>query len=483
MSRCDLNGRDMDIIKLTLAETIKALEEKQFSEKELNKAYFERIDSLNPKLNAFLEVRETKSGIPAGIKDVFATKGIKTTAGSKVLSNYIPPFNATAVERLLKNNVSIIGKLNCDEFAMGGSGENSAYGPTKNPWDLNRVTGGSSSGSAAAVAADLCVFSLGSDTGGSIRQPASLCGVVGFKTTYGRVSRYGLIAMASSLDSVGPIAKSVEDAALILDWISGPDGYDSNCHPEPFASLEGKLREGSLDSNLQIPRFARNDKSIKGLKVGMPKEYFGEGLDPNVKAVIDKAVKKLEELGAKIVEISLPHSKYALAAYYIIVPSEVSSNMGRYDGIRFGNGRENIGPEVKRRIMLGTYSLSSGYWDDYYAKAAKVRTLVKGDFEKAFDPSTGSGVDVIVGPVSPTTAWNLGEKVDDPLKMYLADIYTISANLAGIPSLSVPCGFSEGLPVGLQILGKHFDEEIILKVGYAYEQATDWRREKPKLSS
>ena len=463
----------MNITQLTLTETIKALKEKKFSEEELNKAYLERINTLNPKLNIFLEVKKNTRGIPAAIKDVIITKNIQTTAGSKILSNFtsqfekedahkggfIPPYNATVINRLSENGVSIIGKTNCDEFAMGGSGENSAYGSTKNPWDLNKVTGGSSSGSAAAVAADLCVFALGSDTGGSIRQPASLTGIVGLKPSYGRVSRYGLIAMASSLDQIGPMTKSVEDAALILNWISGPDSYDSNCSSEKFTFQPQGLEAG-----------------VKGLKVGVPKEYFGEGLDPKVKNVIEEAIKKLEELGAEIVEISLPHSQYALAAYYIIVPSEISSNMARYDGIRFGSTRENIGPEVKRRIMLGTYALSSGYYDEYYAKAAKVRTLIKQDFEKAFEK-----VDVIVGPVSPTTAWNLGEKKDDPLKMYLSDIYTISANLAGISGLSVPCGFSEGLPVGLQILGKQWDEETILKVGYAYEQATEWHKEKPKL--
>ncbi len=446
-----------DITFLTLTQTIKALKEKQFSEQELNKAYLDRITSLNPKLNAFLDIENPTKGIPAAIKDVIVTKNIKTTAGSKILRNFIPPYSATVVERLLENGVSILGKTNCDEFAMGGSGENSAYGATKNPWDVTKVTGGSSSGSAAAVASDMCVFSLGSDTGGSIRQPASLTGIVGLKPTYGRVSRYGLIAMASSLDQIGSMTKSVEDAALVLNWISGADNKDSN----------------ASNSKFNLTTFTGD---IKGLKVGIPKEYFEEGLDASVKKIINDAIKKLEELGAEIVEVSLPHSQYALAAYYIIVPSEVSSNMARYDGIRYGKGREEIGPEVKRRIMLGTYALSTGYYDEYYSKAAKVRTLVKQDFEKAFQKC-----DVIVGPVSPTTAWNLGEKVDDPLKMYLADIYTISANLAGIPGLSVPCGFSDNLPVGLQILGKQWDEETVLKVGYAYEQATNWHKEKPKL--
>ena len=448
-----------NLTKLTLTQTLEGLENKDFSEEELNNAYSARITIINPKLNAFLETKKNSRGIPAAIKDVISTKGIKTTAGSKILSNFLPPYNATTVNKLLEQGVSIIGKTNCDEFAMGASGENSAYGPTKNPWDLNKVTGGSSSGSAAAVAADLCTFALGSDTGGSIRQPASLCGVVGLKPTYGRVSRYGLIPMASSLDSIGPITKSVEDAALVLSWISGSDGYDSNCKDVKFEAQPERLTHG-----------------IKGLRIGVPKEYFGEGLDHKVKVVIEQAIKKLEELGAEVIEISLPHSPYALAAYYIIAPSEISSNMARFDGIRYGSARADFGSEVKRRIMLGTYALSTGYYDEYYAKAAKVRTLIKQDFEKAF-----TKCDVIVGPVSPTTAWNLGEKVDDPLTMYLSDIYTISANLAGIPGLSLPCGFSDGLPVGLQILGKEWDEETILKVGYAYKQVTDWHKEKPSL--
>lgn len=460
-----------DITALTLTQTLKALEDKEFSEAELNKVYLDRINNLNPKLNIFLEVKKNTSGIPAAIKDVISTKNIKTTAGSKILSNYLPPFNATVIEKLLERGISIIGKTNCDEFAMGASGENSAYGSTKNPWDQNKVTGGSSSGSAAAVAADLCVFALGTDTGGSIRQPASLSGVVGLKPTYGRASRYGLIAMTSSLDCPGPITKSVEDAGLVLDWISGRDNYDSNCKIEKFTFKPARNAKHSVAGGPQGLK-----AGIKGLTVGIPKEYFGQGLDSKVKEVIQDAIKKLEELGAEIVEISLPNSEYALATYYIIVPSEVSSNMGRFDGIRFGSVRQNLGSEVKRRIMLGTYVLSAGYYDEYYSKAAKVRTLVKQDFEKAFEK-----VDVIVGPVSPTTAWNLGEKTNDPLKMYLADIYTISANLAGIPGLSVPCGFSDGLPVGLQILGKQWDEETILKVGYTYEQATDWHNQKPKL--
>ena len=354
-----------DLTSLTLVQTIKALQDKQFSEEELNKAYLDRINSLDPKLNIFLEKKKNTRGIPAAIKDVIVTKNIKTTAGSKILSNFIPPYNATVVEKLLEQDISILGKTNCDEFAMGSSGENSAFGPTKNPWDLTKVPGGTSSGSAVAVASDSCVFALGSDTGGSIRQPASLCGVVGLKPSYSRVSRYGLIAAVSSFDTIGPITKSVDDAALVLDWISGSDNFDSNCKNEKFTFRPRGLEAG-----------------IKGLKVGIPKEYFGEGLEASVKKVIEDAIKKLEQLGAEIVEVSLPHSQYALAAYYILNPSEISSNMGRYDGIRFGSDRQDFGEEVKRRIMLGTFALSSGYYDDYFAKAAKVRTLVKQDFEK-----------------------------------------------------------------------------------------------------
>ncbi|MBI2086181.1 Asp-tRNA(Asn)/Glu-tRNA(Gln) amidotransferase subunit GatA [Candidatus Daviesbacteria bacterium] len=448
-----------ELTDLTLVETIEGLKNKEFSEEELNKGYLERIEKLNPKLNAFLEINNTSRGIPVAIKDSIITKGIKTTAGSKILSNFIPPFNATVIENLLEQGISVLGKTNCDEFTMGSSGENSAYGPTKNPWDLNKVPGGSSSGSAAAVAADLCTFALGTDTGGSIRQPASLCGVIGLKPSYGRVSRYGAIAMASSFDQIGPITKSVADARLVLEWISDGDSYDSNCKQKKFSFTPERWKP-----------------ELKGLRVGVPKEYFGKGLDRGVEEVIKEAIKKLENLGAEIVEVTLPHTEYGVAAYYILVPSEISSNYARFDGIRYGGTREDFGEDVKRRIMLGTYSLSSGYYDDYYAKAAKVRTLIRQDFDKAFEKC-----DVIVSPVSPTTAWDLGAKTDDPLAMYLSDVYTISANLAGIPGLSVPCGFSEGLPVGLQILGKQWDEETILKVGLSYEQATEWRKVKPKL--
>ena len=445
-----------DLTKLTLIGTLEALEKNEFSKEELNHAYLGRIKELNPKLNTFLNVQESSNGIPAAIKDIICTQNIVTTAGSKILSNFLPPYNATVVEKLLSQGISVIGKTNLDEFAMGSSGENSAYGATKNPWDLEKVPGGSSSGSAAAVAADLCTFALGTDTGGSIRQPASLCGL---KPSYGRVSRYGSIAMASSLDQVGPITKSVADARQVLEWISGPDGYDSNCVQNGFT--------------IKDLRFKNN---LNGLRVGMPKEYFGKGLDSGVEKVIREAIKKLEDLGAEIIEVSLPHTEYAVAVYYIIMSSEVSSNLARFDGIRFGSGREDFGAEAKRRIMLGTFALSTGYYDDYFAKAAKVRTLIKQDFEEAFEKC-----DVIVGPVSPTVAWNLGEKTADPLTMYLSDAYTIPASLAGIPGLSVPCGFSDGLPVGLQILGKYMDEETILNVGEVYEQNTECHLRKPNI--
>lgn len=446
-----------NITSLTLTQTLKALDNKEFDLDELNKAYLERIEKYNPALNAFLDIEDQSKGIPAGVKDIIVTQNIKTTASSKILSNFIPPYNASVISKLLEKGVSVIGKTNCDEFAMGSSGENSAYGPTKNPWDVAKVPGGSSAGSAAAVAADLAVFTLGTDTGGSIRQPASLCGVVGLKPSYGRVSRYGSIAMASSLDQIGPFGKSVEDVRLILEWISGGGKHDSNCIQEPFVAKK-KLTD------------------LKGIKVGVPKEYFAQGLDKGVEKVIRDAISKLQDLGAQIVDISLPHTEYAVATYYIIMSSEVSANLARFDEIRFGSKREDFGEEVKRRIMLGTFTLSAGYFDAYFTKAAKVRTLIKQEFEKAFEK-----VDCIVGPVSPTVAWNLGEKVDDPLAMYLSDAYTIPASLAGIPGLSIPCGFSEGLPVGLQILGKYMDEDSILAIGEVYEKNTEWRKEKPKL--
>ncbi len=453
----------MDITKLTLLETINALEEKKFSDAEMNEAYKKRIAKLNQELNVYLDVEEKSEGIPVAIKSLISTKSLRTSAASKIIEDYKSPFNATVIDKLLSQGVGVIGKTNLDEFAMGSSGENSAFGVTKNPWNMTKVPGGSSSGSAAAVAADMAVFSLGTDTGGSIRQPASLCGVVGLKPSYGRVSRYGAISMSSSLDQIGPFGKTVGDVRLVLEWISGGDGFDSNVIVEKFKS-KSKDNEKS------------NTISLKGKKLGVPKEYFGKGLDKGVEVVVRDAIKKLEELGAEIVEISLPNTEYAIAVYYIIMASEVSSNLARFDGIRFGKDRSQFGAETKRRIMLGTFALSTGYFDDYFIQAAKVRTLIKKDFEKAFEKC-----DAIVGPVSPTVAWNIGEKIADPLTMYLSDAYTIPASLAGICGLSVPCGFSDGLPVGLQILGLHLGEEMILNVGEGYELATDWKKEKPKL--
>ena len=454
----------MSITSLTLTETLKALKNKEFSLKELNQAYLDRIKRLNGALNAYLFVNGDSSEIPAAIKDLISVADMPMTCGSKILEGYVPVYDATVIHKLRSQGVSFCGKTNLDEFAMGSSGENSAYGPAKNPWDIDKVPGGSSSGSAVAVAADLCTFALGTDTGGSIRQPASLCGVVGLKPSYGRVSRFGAQSMASSLDQIGPITKSVADARLVLEWISGPDKFDSNCHPEIFSGSKDKMLKQVQHDSLQ------------GLKVGVPKEYFGKGLNQEVEKVIRGALRKLEELGARLVEITLPHTEYAVAVYYIIMASEVSANLARYDGTRFGKDRGKFGDEPKRRIMLGTFSLSSGYYDAYFTKAAQVRTLIKQDFDKAFD-----SCDLIVGPVSPTVAWDMGEKISDPLTMYLSDAYTIPASLAGIPGLSVPCGFAGNMPVGLQILGKHMDEETILDIGEAYENATQWHERKPTL--
>lgn len=448
----------MDLTSLTLKQTLELLEKKEITTQDLTDAYLERIKKYNPELNAYLDIQEDSLGIPAAIKDLISTKGVRTGSGSKIIESYQPPFDATVIERLKEKGVSVIGKANQDEFAMGSSGENSAFGATKNPWDKTKVPGGSSSGSAVAVAADLAVFSLGTDTGGSIRQPASLSGVVGFKPSYGRVSRYGAIAMASSLDQIGPFTKTVEDARIVMEWISGKDGKDSNCIEEAFSGKREALRD------------------LKKIRIGIPKEYFGEGLDEGVETVIRDAIKKLADLGAEIVEVELPNTKYAVAVYYIIMSSEVSSNLARFDGIRFGGTRDLFGPEPKRRIMLGTFALSTGYFDDYFIQAAKVRTLIKQDFDKAFEKC-----DVIVGPVSPTVAWNLGEKMNDPLKMYLSDTYTIPASLAGLPGLSVPCGFSNGLPVGLQILGNYMEDDLVLSVGEVYEKVTNWKAMKPKI--
>ena len=470
----------MDLPSLTIKEAYDAIKSRKISSKELTTAVLERIGKIEPKVDSYitltkdLALRQAEAadeiistgqelspltGVPLAVKDVIVTKDIRTTCASKILENFVPPYNASVYERLIDSKCVTLGKTNMDEFAMGASTENSAYKSTRNPWNLKKVPGGSSGGSAAAVSADLAIFALGSDTGGSVRQPAALCGVVGLKPTYGRVSRYGLVAMASSLDQIGPITKTVEDSALVFNEIAGYDPKDSNCVKKEVPDYQKLL-----------------GRDIKGLKVGVPKEYFEEGVDKRVAKVVKKATKKLEELGAKIEELSLPTGKDAIAVYYLVMPSEVSANMARYDGIRYGSNREKFGSEVKRRIMLGTYALSSGYYDAYYLKAAKVRTLIIGEFKKAFEK-----VDAIVGPTSPTVAFDIGEKADDPLQMYLADIFTVQQNLTGLPAISLPCGFVEGLPVGLQITGRHWDEGTILRVAHAYEQATLWHKQKPKF--
>ena len=476
----------MDLSLLTIDQARSAVQERRTSASSLAEAYYAKIESDDPKIGAYLTLSKERAmakaaeidglaakgeklpplgGVPVGIKDVMVTKGVRSTAGSKILGNYVPPYDCTAVARLEAAGAVVLGKLNCDEFAMGSSNENSAWKPVHNPRDLSRVPGGSSGGSAACVAADMAVVALGSDTGGSIRQPASFCGVVGLLPTYGRVSRYGLIAFASSLDHIGPLAKTVKDAAIVLRTIAGRDPMDATSAEVPVPDYVAEL-----------------EKPVRGMKIGIAKEYLGDGLNDEVRSAVEAAIQKLASLGCEILEISLPHTAYAVPAYYIVATAEASSNLARFDGVRYGyrakNGRtlaemyrrsrnEGFGAEVKRRIMLGTYALSTGYYDAYYLKAQKVRTLLARDFEEAFKK-----VDVIVTPTSPTAAFKLGEKVDDPLAMYLADIYTVTADLAGIPGISVPCGETrEKLPIGLQILGRHFDEATVLRVAHAYEQA------------
>lgn len=484
----------MGLNELTISQLRRMLDKKEISTKDILNDIFKQIDNCEDKIQAYLTITKDLSykmaeeaqklilkesalpltGIPFAIKDNICTKGVVTTCASKILYNFIPPYESTVTQRLLEQKYVLIGKTNLDEFAMGSSTENSAFKITKNPWNLERVPGGSSGGSAAAVAADECIAALGSDTGGSIRQPASLCGVVGLKPTYGLVSRFGLVAFASSLDQIGPITKDVTDSALVLQAIAGKDPYDSTSVSNELLNYVASLGE-----------------EIKGLKIGIPKEFFIEGMDKEVHDTVQKAILKLEHLGAEIIEISLPYTPYAVATYYIIATSEASSNLSRYDGVKYGfrvegkdlldmymNTRaQGFGEEVKRRIILGTYALSSGYYEAYYKKAQQVRTLIKLDFEKAFKE-----VDALVTATSPTTAFKIGEKIMDPLKMYLSDIYTIPANLAGIPAISIPCGFSEeGLPIGLQIMGKHFDEKKILQIAYAYEKSTDFYKRKPSL--
>jgi aspartyl-tRNA(Asn)/glutamyl-tRNA(Gln) amidotransferase subunit A len=469
----------MELEKKTIKEAHQGLIGKQFSAKELTNEVFAQISKREPKVDAYLlttqelAIKQAKkvdklisenqklnplAGIPVAIKDNIVTKNTRTTAASKVLKDFTPPYSATVYEKLENSNTVLAGKANLDEFAMGGSTENSAFKITKNPWDTSRVPGGTSGGPAAAVASDMCVWALGTDTGGSIRQPASFCGVVGMKPTYGRVSRYGLIAMASSLDQAGPITKTVEDSTLVLNAIAGFDKYDST-------SVEKEVPD--------YTKFLTGE--IKNVKIGVPKEFFGKGVEAEVKDSVLKAIKRLEELGGKSVEISLPRSREAIAVYYLIMPSEVSSNMARYDGVRFGDMRDKFGSEVKRRIMLGTYALSSGYYDAYYLKAAKVRTLISKEFQEAFKK-----VDIIVGPTSPVLPFKIGERVNDPLQMYLADVLTVPVNLAGLPGMSIPCGLVSGLPVGLQIIANHWEEGKIFRVAHAYEQNFPFT-EKPKL--
>ena len=485
----------MEIFDLTIHELHEKLQAKELSSVEATRAMLARIEAVDDKVNAYITVTPEQAlaeaeaadkriaageisvltGIPVGLKDIFITKGIRTTCGSKILSNFIPPYDGTAVARLKERGAVIVGKLNQDEFAMGSSNESSYFGPVKNPWNLECTPGGSSGGSAAAIAARTATATLGTDTGGSIRQPASHCSCVGLKPTYGRVSRYGVIAYASSLDQVGPLTRDVTDAAIMLGAVAGYDQMDSTSVNTPVPDYVAGLGAG-----------------VKGLKIGLPSQYFIEGLDPDVKRAMDEAIALYKSLGAEIREVSLPHTEYAVATYYIIATAEASSNLARYDGVRFGHRTEDarglaqmyaksraegFGSEVKRRIMLGTYALSSGYYDAYYLKAQKVRTLIQQDFLNAFQE-----VDVLLTPIAPTPPFKIGEKLADPLQMYLSDIFTIPVNLAGTCGLSIPAGFSAaGLPIGLQLIGKPFDEQTILSTAYSFERETQWHQKTAPL--
>jgi aspartyl-tRNA(Asn)/glutamyl-tRNA(Gln) amidotransferase subunit A len=487
-------GLIMDLCRLTIHELHALLVKKEVTSREITEALYRRIKEVDGKIGAYLLLTEEQAfrqadqvdrkmakgevvgdlaGIPIGLKDILCTKGIRTTCGSKILENYVPFYDGTVVRKLKERDAVFLGKLNMDEFAMGSSTENSGFQITRNPWSLDRIPGGSSGGSAAAVSADECIAALGTDTGGSIRQPAFCCGVVGMKPTYGRVSRYGLVAFASSLDQIGPITKDVEDCAILINAISGYDPYDST------------------SVNVEVPDYRESlVRDVKGIRIGIPKEYFIEGIDPDVEKAITQGVDHLKKWGAEVKRISLPHTEYAVAIYYIIATAEASSNLARYDGVKYGFRSEGyrdliemytqtrakgFGKEVKRRIILGTYVLSAGYYEAYYRKASQVRTLMRKDFEEAFRE-----VDVIMAPTAPTPAFRIGEKTEDPLQMYLSDIFTIPVNLAGIPGISIPCGFShENLPIGLQIMGKHFDEETLLRVAYTFEQSTDFHLKKP----
>jgi len=486
----------VELHSLTIHQLHQLLSKREVSSQELTESVFKRIESIEEKVNAYITLThelameqakqadenisqgktDSLTGIPLAIKDVLCIKAVRTTCGSGILENFIAPYDATVIKKLKGKDAVFVGRTNMDEFAMGSSTETSYFGITRNPWDLERIPGGSSGGSAAAVSADECIAALGSDTGGSIRQPAACCGLVGLKPTYGRVSRFGLVAFASSLDQIGPMTKDVKDAAILMNEICGYDPLDST------------------SVNVKVPDYTQAlGREVKGMSVGIPKEYFIEGLDREVEVTVKEAIKAMEGLGIDIKEVSLPHTEYAVAVYYLIAPAEASSNLARYDGVRYGyrakkgaglldmyklSRSEGFGTEVKRRIMLGTYALSAGYYDAYYKKASQVRTLIRNDFEKAF-----SECDVIVTPTAPTPAFKIGEKMDDPLKMYLSDIFTIPANLAGIAGISIPCGFSShGLPIGLQILANSFQEEKLLQVAHAYEQHTKWHLKKPDLT-
>ena len=485
-----------NLYRLTIHEAHNLLKEKKISSVELTRAVLKHLESIDSKVRACIRItgdtalesaraadkaitqgsESLLTGIPFIIKDNMCTRGITTTCGSKMLENFVPPYDAHVVEKLKAVNAVLVAKANMDEFAMGSSTENSAYFTTHNPWKLDRVPGGSSGGSAASVAADETIYALGSDTGGSIRQPAGFCGVVGLKPTYGRVSRFGLVAFASSLDQIGPITKDVTDCAIVLNTIAGHDKRDSTTVP------------------IEAPDYTQALKAdIKGLRVGVPREYLVEGMQVEVRQAIEAAIKQLEKLGARVDRnVSLPNTKYGLAAYYILAPSEASANLARYDGVKYGYSYRDttnmweamektrqfgFGAEVKRRIMLGTYALSAGYYDAYYLKAQKVRTLIRQDFDKAFQ-----SCDVLITPTSPTVAFKIGEKADDPVQMYLSDVCTLPINIAGVPAVSIPAGFADGLPVGLQLIGKHFSEETLLRTAYAYEQATPWHTMKPALA-
>ena len=480
----------MELFRLKAHELQQKLSRREVSAVEITQSVLARADKVDSTIQSFItrtpeaalaqakrvdeklargEEVSPLAGIPGALKDNMCTKGVKTTCASKILANFVPPYDATITEKLAAADAVIVGKANLDEFAMGSSTENSGFCVTRNPWDTERVPGGSSGGSGAAVAAGEAIWSLGSDTGGSIRLPAAYCGVVGLKPTYGRVSRYGLVAYASSLDQIGPFARDVRDCALVLGAISGHDRRDSTSINAPVPDYTAKLEAG-----------------VKGLKIGLPREYFVAGMQPEVEAAIRRSIDELVAMGAELVEVSMPHTQYALATYYLIATAEASSNLGRYDGVGFGHRgeggdivsmykrsrAEGFGPEVQRRIMLGTYALSSGYYDAYYLKALKVRTLIKQDFDRAFGQ-----VDVLIAPIAPTTAFKIGEKVEDPLAMYLVDVCTIPSNLAGVPALSLPCGFADGLPIGMQIIGPHLSEATLLQVAYTFEQAHDYHKQ------